>query len=73
MEIIDYDEVYAYLSEKNFENIESLMIDIDNDQLLGENAFILDGLLQKMRVNTEYKKRINKTKKVVHPTNPIRI
>jgi len=32
----DYDEVYAYLSEKNFED---QFIDFENDPLLGEEAF----------------------------------
>ena len=52
----DNDKVYAYLSEKNFENRESLMIDIENDQLLGEDAFLLDRLMHKMKANVVPKK-----------------
>ncbi len=56
MKIIDYDAVYAYLSEKNFENKESLMIDMKNNQLLGEGAFLLDRLMHKMKENIVPKK-----------------
>ncbi len=52
----DNDEVYAYLSEKNFENRESLMIDMENNQLLGEDAFLLDRLMHKMKANVVPKK-----------------
>ncbi len=69
----DYDEVYADLSEKHFENIESLMIDIEKDQLLGEDAFALDSLMQKMKENVEPENQNRKLKKVKNPTNPIRI
>lgn len=62
----DYDEVYAYLSEKHFEDIESLMIDMENGQLLGEDAFLLDSLMPKTKENAALEK-------VKKPTNPIQM
>jgi len=49
----NYDEVYAVLSENN---IEKLFTDLENDQLLGEDAFLLDSLMHKREVNIVPKK-----------------
>jgi len=73
MKTIDYDEVYASLSENNFENIESLIVDMKTDQLLGEDAFKLDYLMKKMKKGMESKKYTTRTKRVLNPTNPIRL
>lgn len=73
MKTIDYDEVYASLSENNFENIESLIVDIETDQILGEDAFKLNYLMKKMKKSMESKKYTTRTKRVLNPTNPIRL
>ncbi len=53
MKIVDYDEVYATLAERNMENICRLMGDLENDLLLGEDAFSLSCLkVQKGKIST---------------------
>ncbi len=66
----NYDEVYAYLSENNFED---QFIDFENDQLLGETAFLLDSLAQRIKRTSVQTSHKNKTKKIENPTNSIRI
>ena len=42
----NYDEVYAYFSENN---LEDLFIDFENDQLLGEAAFQVDDFAKRIK------------------------
>jgi hypothetical protein len=66
----NYDEVYAYLSENNFED---QFIDFENDQLLGEEAFLLDSLVQRMKRTNIQSNHKKKMKKIENPKNPIQI